>query len=713
MQNLLSHTLQYDEDVVTARQRAAHIAALLGFDVSQQTRIATATSEIVRNAFRYAGAGTVDFSVDVEARPQRLVIEVRDRGRGIAQLDEVLAGRFQSTTGMGVGIAGARRLMDGFALQSSPAGTTVVLEKFLSPRADVITCERVRQIADSVAHRRPESLVEEVQRQNQELLRALDELQRKQQELVHLNRELEDTNRGVVALYAELDEKADHLRRADELKSRFLSNMTHEFRTPVNAIIGLCNLLIEDAQHDGRDAGPELLYIRKAAEQLSDLVNDLLDLAKVEAGKTVVRAAPFEVPQLFGALRGMLRPLLLDRSVALVFEDHPELPTLHTDEGKVSQILRNLISNALKFTERGEVRVSARADDTAETIRFSVSDTGIGIAPDDQERIFEEFTQLEHRLQRGVRGTGLGLSLSRRLAELLEGALGVVSEPGVGSTFTLTLPVRCPSAGAAAEAVEWRVEPDKLPLLVVDEDAGAQHLASKLLKGSPYQACPARSIEQADQALPEIRPAAIVLDMGGRQAWEFLIRVKRDSATAAIPLVAVSALPDRDRALAAGADAYLSKPVERRQLLDTLATVRAGVERPIRVLVVDDQQVARYLIRQCLPEPAFDIIESETGADALRRAKEDRPDVILLDLAMPGMSGYEVLDRLRGGGATASIPVVVATSADLQPDTVRRLRSQASLVLSKSNISAGTLGEAVRSVVQPVKGAGTRDGEGT
>ena len=171
-------------------------------------------------------------------------------------------------------------------------------------------------------------------------------------------------------------------------------------------------------------------------------MNDLLDLAKVEAGKTVVQPVDFEVEQLFGALRGMLRPLLLNQSVSLVFEDAADLPPLHTDEAKVSQILRNLISNALKFTERGEVRVSVWMDDRSGTITFIVADTGIGIAPEDQERIFEEFSQLEHRLQRRVRGTGLGLPLARRLAELLGGTLLVTSEPGIGSTFSVSLPAR-------------------------------------------------------------------------------------------------------------------------------------------------------------------------------------------------------------------------------------------------------------------------------
>src|SRR5687767_4779139 len=423
MRHLFSLALHHDQDVVTARSRAAQLGHLLGFDTSEQPRVATAVSEIVRNAFRYATGGSVTFAVDEEAKPQRLIVTVTDSGPGIRHLDDVLSGRYQSGTGMGLGIVGARRLMDDFSIETSTQGTTVTLQKFLAARHEVVTADRARQIAEGIASKPPVGLMEEILQQNQALLRTLDDHHRKQQELVHLNRELEDINRGVVALYAELDEKADHLRRADELKSRFLSNMTHEFRTPVNAILGLSSLMLDDRQRAGREPEPEVLYIRKAAEQLSELVNDLLDLAKVEAGKTVVRPAEFSIENLFGALRGMLRPLLLNQSVSLVFEDATALPTLFTDEGKISQVLRNLISNALKFTERGEVRVAATAPDADGVVTFSVADTGIGIAPEDQSRIFEEFTQLEHRLQTQVRGTGLGLPLSRRLAELLGGVL--------------------------------------------------------------------------------------------------------------------------------------------------------------------------------------------------------------------------------------------------------------------------------------------------
>jgi signal transduction histidine kinase/CheY-like chemotaxis protein len=703
MAQLFSLALQHDQDVVTARQRAAHIAQLLGYDVSEQTRIATAVSEIVRNAFRYARGGTVQFEVDADSRPQRLQIRVQDRGPGIPELDRVLAGKYQSRTGMGIGIAGARRLMDRFEIHSSDAGTTVMLEKFLPVRGGLVAADRTRRIAEEVAHKRPQGLIEEIQQQNQELLRALDELQRKQQELVQLNRELEDTNRGVVALYAELDEKADHLRRADELKSRFLSNMTHEFRTPVNSIIGLSNLLVEDRGRHGQEPEPEVLYIRKAAEQLSELVNDLLDLAKVEAGKTVVRPGELEVDKLFGALRGMLRPLLLNQSVALVFDDVRALPHVTTDEGKVSQILRNLISNALKFTERGEVRVSAHLDDDGDTIAFTVADSGIGIAPDDIPRIFEEFTQVEHRLQRHVRGTGLGLPLSKRLAELLGGSLSVRSEPGAGSIFTLRLPVNYrPARATAVEPFAWEPIPGKLPLLIVEDSPDTQYFYDKVLKPSAYQIYPSRTLREAEAALDQMVPAAVILDilLGSDEAWDLLLRLKRDDRTSHVPVVVVSGGAERQKAFALGADAFLPKPLDRRAVLDTLVSLQSRTIPPVRTLVIDDQEVARFLIRKCLPVPAYDVTEAASAEEGLRRARHETFDLVLLDLVMADLHGAEVLRRLRQDPATRDVPVIIVTSTVLDRAEEGRLRQFAAAIVSKADLSRETLGDAVRGVLQ-------------
>jgi signal transduction histidine kinase len=460
----------------------------------------------------------------------------------------------------------ARRLLDGFDMQSSTAGTSVVMRKRLPSSAPTLTRDTVATLARRFSAPQARTLAEEYQQQNQELLRAFEELRNKQEELVRLNRELEDTNRGVVALYAELDDKAEDLRRASELKSRFLSNMTHEFRTPVNSIIGLCNLLDESRQQDNREPEPEVSYIRKAAEQLSELVNDLLDLAKVEAGRTEMRFVDCNIEKLFGTLRGMLRPLLANASVSLVFEEASDLPDIVTDETKISQILRNLVSNALKFTERGEVRVSAQLVD-GNRVAISVADTGIGIDPSDHQRIFEEFTQLENPLQARARGTGLGLSLSRRLSELLGGTLDIESSLGTGSTFTLTLPVAGPGPG------------------------------------------------------------------------------------------------------------------------------------PTRVLVIDDQEVSRFVIAQCLADDAYQITEATTGQDGLRLAQSGNHDVVLLDLMLPDMHGREVLAKLRAQPDTSSIPVVIVTAAALDGVGKTRLLDWADAVLSKAELSRVTLTSALREVL--------------
>ena len=446
---LLTVDLAREHDVVLARQRARQLATEFKLEVQDQTRFATAVSELARNAHQYAGGGRVDFSID-HGPPALLVACVSDRGPGITRLGEVLDGRYVSSTGLGIGILGARRLADTFSAASSPnEGTTIVVGKRL-PATVRVTPSAINAAMGAVAASGALDPLLEMQAQSQELVRALAHLRKKQVETDRLAQELSETNRGVLALYAELDERAGYLERVNELKTRFLSDLNHEIRTPLNAVRNVARLLLDGYEGPLTDRHRRAIeMMRNSTDALSDLVNDWLDLAKIEAGRTEVRVDAFTVEDLWGALRGVFRPIETDEAVSLVFEPVPPLPLLQTDESKVAQILRNFISNALKFTERGEVRVSARAGDH-DTIRFAVADSGIGIADVHFERIFEEFAQVESPMQRRVKGTGLGLPLSRRLARLLGGDVTVESEVGRGSVFTLVLPILYEDRRAAA-----------------------------------------------------------------------------------------------------------------------------------------------------------------------------------------------------------------------------------------------------------------------
>ena len=696
---LLTSALNVQSDVVGARQRARQLAELLGFDGREQTRVATSVSEIARNAFRYAGGGRVEFEIEGETAPQLLVIRIVDEGPGIARLDEVLDGTYRSTTGMGIGLIGSRRLMDRWEIRSVPGeGTRVTLGKLLPEGAPVVTPLAAGKLVSRLAALPHATTLAEVQSQNAELLGALAELQDKQDRLLELARELEDTNRGVVALYAELDEKAAHLRQADEMKSRFLSNMSHEFRTPLNSVRALCSVLL--ARMDGpltAEQETQVKFIVKAAEDLTELVNDLLDLAKIEAGKVDLRPAPFEVEELFSALRGMLKPLLVTDKVDLVFEAAPGLPTMHTDESKVSQILRNFISNALKFTENGSVRVSARA--MGEAVLFSVRDTGIGIAPEDQELIFEEFTQVPSALQRKVKGTGLGLPLCRRLATLLGGEVSVESEPGKGSTFHARLPMTYREAAQDAQAAKAVAQPPAAGdwVLVIEDDETTRMIYEKFLRESPFEVVSVSSLAAARSLMRTRRPSAVLLDImlpgEEQQTWRWLAEVK--ALEDAPPVIVATQTGDQRKAYSLGADVYFEKPVTRDKLLAALERLAGGEPRNV-ALIIDDDPAARYVIRHSLRQMRFE--EAEDGPKGLAAASRVKPRVIFLDMAMPGMAGDEVLTRLQSDPHTRSIPVIVVTSHPVDDALRERIAGRARAIVQKQDLSIEALARALENI---------------
>jgi len=677
-----------ERDVVQTRQRARDVAAELGLDNQDQVRIATATSEIARNAFRYARNGKVTFSLQLES-PQRLEVTVSDSGSGIPNLDEILEGRYKSETGLGMGLIGTRRLMDDFRIETSPNGTTIRMGKLIPHHRDTWTLRTAHALSSKMQTRTPESPYEEIQQQNQELLRTFQELRARQEELELLNRELEDTNRGVVALYAELDERADYLRRASELKTKFLSNVSHEFRTPLNSIISLARLLME--RLDG-DLVPEQIkqirYIESSAIDLQEMVNDLLDLAKVEAGKVRIRSKRFEVHELFSALKGMLKPLLADNnSVDLVFEDAPGLPPLRTDEGKVSQILRNLISNALKFTPNGTVTITAELLENGE-ILFKVSDTGIGIAAENHDTIFKEFGQVDNPLQNRYRGTGLGLPLCRNLAMLLGGRIWLESELGKGSTFFVSLPAVYVGEATQQDDFVMPAAPEfhRTPILFLEDNAETANIMESYLRESEFQAILSPTVAQSEVWTSRHTPAAVIADvyLGDEKSWGFIARLRERLPE--LPIIATSVHDESANAISYGANLFLPKPIEREILLRELRrfTAQTGTKR---ILLVDDNEVARYILRDLLDQPWLYIREASSGSEALSMLGEGLPDALILDLLMPDVSGFEILRQLRAQEATSALPVLIYTSKILSDSEKAQLNSWHAKIIRKEDVS--------------------------
>jgi signal transduction histidine kinase len=442
-QRILSVALDSDQDVVLVRQRARQLSDLLGFSQQDQVRIATAVSEVARVACHRGSGGRAAFSL-LKLGPHQHLEVVVNPGTGPRKASSPVGLQEGITRSLPeLALITASRLMDSCEVEpeQGPA-TAITMRKALPPQAMVVP-SRLAEISERLASSPLANTLQELQLQNQELVATMAELRERQEDLLSLTRELEDTNRGIVALYAEIEDKAERLRRADEMKSRFLSNTSHELRTPLSSIRALAQLLLDRMDGDlTAEQERQVQFIAKAANDLSELVNDLLDLAKIEAGKVEVQLAPVVVENLFRALKGMMRPLVEEGRVELVFEPSGVVDAFDSDEGKISQVLRNFISNALKFTERGSVTVRAIHEPADDTIRFAVADTGIGIGPDNLQLIFEEFSQIEHPLQRRSKGTGLGLPLCRKLAGLLHGRVEVASTLGAGSTFTLILP-RC------------------------------------------------------------------------------------------------------------------------------------------------------------------------------------------------------------------------------------------------------------------------------
>jgi signal transduction histidine kinase/DNA-binding response OmpR family regulator len=503
----------------------------------------------------------------------------------------------------------------------------------------------------------------------------------------------------------ELGELYRKLETASRAKSDFLANMSHELRTPLNAIIGFSEVLLEQMFGPLNDKQAEYLGdIVTSGRHLLLLINDTLDLSKIEAGKMELELATFALPAVLEDGVTMVRERAARHRIECSVDAGPGLDGVQADERKVKQVVFNLLSNAVKFTPDGG-RVEVRARRMGDWAEVAVTDTGVGIDPADQARIFQEFQQA------GVQeGSGLGLTLARSLVLLHGGDLSVESEPGVGSTFTCTLPIRQPAVPetAGSEPTPAPVTtPDAHPskagpatVLVIEDDPRSVELLTLYLESDGFEVVACGNGLAGMETARRLRPAAIVLDikLPLLSGWDFLGMVKADETTARFPVVIVSMLDERGKGLALGAADYLVKPVSREDLLATLRPIIAArsEDGSGKVLAIDDDPAAIKLIETVLGAEGYTVVGAESGAEGLEVARTERPDLIILDLLMPGADGFEVVEQLQADPSMAEIPVVVLTAKDIAADERERLASHVAHLAAKASFSRAEFVELVR-----------------
>jgi signal transduction histidine kinase/CheY-like chemotaxis protein len=524
----------------------------------------------------------------------------------------------------------------------------------------------------------------------------------------NLERSVQERTVELARAAAEALAAREEAESANRTKSAFLANMSHELRTPMNAIIGYSEMLIEESEDSGQDAFvPDLKKITAAGRHLLALINDVLDLSKIEAGKTTLFLESFDVAAMVDEVVSTIQPLVEKNRNRLAVRCDPAVGSMHADLTKMRQTLFNLLSNATKFTENGSIdlEVSRVGSDGGDRILFRVADSGIGMTPEQVSRLFQSFSQADSSTTRKYGGTGLGLAISRAFCVMMGGDITVASEPGSGTTFTVTLPAEVAPLDLAAQTAAPVTAPGPaVPrgpiVLVIDDDPSVLDLMDRSLRRDGYEVRVAATGQAGLDLVRTLRPDVVVLDvmMPGMDGWAVLAEIKSDPAIQDTPVIMATMLDSHELGFALGADEYLTKPVDRRRLAETLRRL-CGPRDSRPVLVVDDDPAARELVQRTLAQEGWEVVTAENGRDALDRVAAARPALVLLDLMMPVMDGFEFLSRLRQRPEDRDLPVLVLTAKDLTPAEHRLLQDEVQQVLRKGACGRDQLLADVRALV--------------
>src|SRR6266540_1542913 len=504
-------------------------------------------------------------------------------------------------------------------------------------------------------------------------------------------------------LFQEIEEKGRQLELTSRHKSQFVASMSHELRTPLNAIIGLTQMMVNNASRFGTEKAAEpLRRVNRAGTHLLGLINQVLDLSKIEAGKLELSPETVNLAPLLEEIIGTARQLAEQNKNRLIVDAQANLGQLTVDPMRLRQILLNLLSNACKFTKQGEVKLRVKkVVDGGNWIEIAVADTGIGMTPEQQAKLFEEFIQADSSTARQYGGTGLGLAITRKLVRMMGGDVTVTSESGKGSVFTVRLPASTDPQARSSAGSDGRRSSTADCVLVIDDDATARELIADHLKGEGFSVVTAVGGVEGLKLAKELRPTAITLDvlMPDLDGWSVLAALRQDPELAEIPVIMITIVDEHRRGFALGAAGYLTKPIDRERLRHVIGRFRAPA-RPTRVLVVEDDAVQRERMLGWLEGPQWTVREAENGREALNRIQENKPDVILLDLMMPEMDGFAVVAALQKEAGWQDIPVIVITARDLDAKDRERLNSGVQSVLVKERFRPADLVERVRQLVQ-------------